>query len=84
MLNSYTSYHRAKLQSNTATSCKKEVLQLINQKLVLHISAMCYVSEADYSELTTAISTIIDDVNEKIKRREQRNLNKDYDMTSGS
>ncbi|MFV0366112.1 MAG: hypothetical protein ACK5JS_06360 [Mangrovibacterium sp.] len=71
-LNSYSSYHRAKLQCNTATSCKKEALQLINKKLLLHLSAMHQVSEADYDEIATAVYTIIDDVNGKIKRREQR------------
>lgn len=58
--------------SESATEIKKEVLSTINDKIVVYLRAMQQANGAVYGELAQAVSQIISDVNQAIKRRAKK------------
>lgn len=59
-------------QKENATQIKKEVIDIINNKLVVYLRAMIQVDEARYGELTRTIAESIDANNRMVKRRGKR------------
>ncbi|MBU1117161.1 MAG: hypothetical protein KKE09_18720 [Bacteroidetes bacterium] len=53
----------------SATEIKKEVLVIINEKLVVYLRAMVMVDEAKYGTFVGVVAQIIDDMNVIIKKR---------------
>lgn len=56
----------------SATSIKKELLKLLNNKLVVYLRAMYQVNPEPYNELIAKIALLIDQANALIKRRHSR------------
>jgi hypothetical protein len=52
-----------------ATAIKKEVLSIINDKLIIHLRAMFQIDETKYGAFAGAVAQIIDDVNLIVKKR---------------
>jgi hypothetical protein len=52
-----------------ASTIKKEVLVIINDKLVVYLRAMVQVDETKYGEFTHTVAQIIDDMNVIVKKR---------------
>ncbi|GET28555.1 DUF6261 family protein [Prolixibacter sp. SD074] len=59
-----------KLES--ATSIKKRMVRTINDKLVVHLRAMLNIDEALYGGFVGAVSTIIAENNEEVKKRRKK------------
>lgn len=57
---------------NTATTVKKEVLTLINEKIVIYMRAMEIVDIETYGPFARTIAEIIDDNNEQVKKRSKK------------
>jgi hypothetical protein len=55
----------------SATDIKKEVLAIINEKLVVYLLAMQMVDEAKYGEFVRVVAQIINDMNVTIKKRKK-------------
>ncbi|MBU0475574.1 MAG: hypothetical protein KKF62_15605 [Bacteroidetes bacterium] len=55
-----------------ASKIKKEVLSLVNDKLVVYLRAMIQVDEAKYGELTRTIAQTIDDNNIAVNKRKKK------------
>ena len=53
----------------TATSVKKQLLKIINDKLVIYLRAMVQVDEATYGKFGGIVGEIIDENNETVRRR---------------
>jgi len=65
-------YEEEKASESTeknATELKKEVLILVNDKLVVYLRAMVQVDDATYGKFTRTVGEIIADSNEVVKRR---------------
>jgi hypothetical protein len=60
-------------ESESATEIKREMIELINNKLVVYLRAMVQFDPATYTELTNNIATHIDRANEVVKRRQTLN-----------
>ncbi|MGD8782681.1 MAG: DUF6261 family protein [Ignavibacteria bacterium] len=56
----------------TATNVKKEVVKIINERLVVYLRAMVSIDETKYGELTITIGKIIADNNEEVKKRRKK------------
>jgi hypothetical protein len=54
-----------------ATEIKKEVLSIINDKLVVHLKAMVQVDMEKYEEFAGTVTQIIDDMNVTVKKRKK-------------
>tara|TARA_R110001583_G_scaffold21469_6_gene81605 strand:+ start:3918 stop:4640 length:723 start_codon:yes stop_codon:yes gene_type:complete len=71
----YFTWEEVKAQeglSESATEIKKEVLSIINNKIVVYLRAMQQANEAVYGELAQTVSQIISDANQAIKRRAKK------------
>ena len=55
-----------------ATDVKKDVLTIINDKIVVYLNAMQQANEALYGELAQTVSQIINDTNEAVKKRSKK------------
>jgi len=55
----------------SATEIKKELLTVINEKLVVYLRAMVMVDETKYGAFVGVVSQIIDDMNVIIKKRKK-------------
>lgn len=55
-----------------ATAVKNEVVELINEKLVVYLSAMELVDGASYGNLARTVAQIISDNNEVVKKRRKK------------
>lgn len=55
-----------------ATTIKKEVVMLINEKIVIYMRAMEIVDEPNYGAFARTIATIIADNNEVVKKRRKK------------
>jgi hypothetical protein len=55
-----------------ASQIKKEVVVIINDKLVVYLRAMIQVDETKYGELTRTTAQIINDNNEIVKKRKKK------------
>jgi hypothetical protein len=55
-----------------ATAIKKEVLLIINDKLVVYLRAMIQVDEATYGDFARTVAQIIADNNEMVKKRRKK------------
>jgi len=65
-------YEEEKASESTeknATEQKKEVVKLINDKLVVYLRAMLQANEATYGDFARTVAEIIADNNETVKRR---------------
>ena len=68
-------YEEEKAKEGTlenVTAIKKEVLVIINDKLVVYLRAMIQVDEATYGNFTRTVAEIIDDNNEVVKKRRKK------------
>ncbi|HPF51431.1 MAG TPA: DUF6261 family protein [Draconibacterium sp.] len=68
-------YEQEKAEESTqlnATEVKKEVLALINDKIVIYMRAMEVVDEPAYGALARTIATIIAENNEVVKKRSKK------------
>ncbi|MFA9372489.1 MAG: DUF6261 family protein [Labilibaculum antarcticum] len=55
-----------------STDIKKEVLSIINDKIVLHLKAMQQANKELYGELAQTVAQIINDANQAVKRRKKK------------
>lgn len=55
-----------------ASQIKKEVVVIINDKLVIYLRAMIQVDETKYGKLTRTIAQLINDNNEIVKKRKKK------------
>jgi hypothetical protein len=55
-----------------STDIKKEVLSIINDKIVLHLKAMQQANKELYGELAQTVAQIINDANQAVKRRRKK------------
>jgi len=55
-----------------ASSAKKEVVSIINERLVVYLRAMVTIDETRYGEITNTTGKIIDDNNEEVKKRSKK------------
>ena len=55
-----------------STDIKKEVVSIINNKIVLHLKAMQEANATVYGELAQTVSQIINDTNQAVKRRNRK------------
>ncbi len=65
-------YKKAKAASSvtvTATEIKKDILPLINNKLVVYLRAMAVVEEETFGEFTRVVGQLIDDTNRNVRNR---------------
>lgn len=60
------------VNETSATSAKKEVVSIINERLVVYLRAMVTIDGAKYGEFTNTIDKIIDDNNEEVKKRSKK------------
>ncbi|WP_372644563.1 DUF6261 family protein [Ancylomarina sp.] len=58
--------------TESATQIKKEVVSIINDKIVVYLRAMQQANGAVYGELAQTVSQIISDANQAIKRRAKK------------
>ena len=58
----------------TASQIKREILAIINDKLVVYLRAMVNVDSSKYGALTATIKQLIDDMNVIIKKRKKENV----------
>ena len=68
-------YEEEKAKEGTlenATTIKKDVVTIINDKLVVYLRAMIQVDEATYGDFTRTVAEIIDDNNEVVKKRRKK------------
>jgi len=68
-------YEEEKAQEDSqdsATVIKKEVISLINNKLVVYLRAMAQVDEAKYGVFAGKVEQIIDEINSVVKRRSKK------------
>ncbi|MBU0474591.1 MAG: hypothetical protein KKF62_10540 [Bacteroidetes bacterium] len=68
-------YEEEKAEEGTkenASAIKKEVVVIINEKLVVYLRAMIQVDETKYGELTRTTTQIIDDNNIIVKKRKKK------------
>ena len=68
-------YEEEKAKEGTlenATAIKKEVVAIINDKLVVYLRAMIQVDEPTYGDFARTIAEIIDDNNEVVKKRRKK------------
>ncbi|MCU4177819.1 DUF6261 family protein [Carboxylicivirga sp. N1Y90] len=56
-------------QASNATAVKKDLLKLVNNKLVVYLRAMLQVNPAQYKDVATQIALLIDKSNTVVKRR---------------
>lgn len=71
------SYEQEKAEESTkqnATAIKKEVLTLINDKIVVYMRAMEIVDEESYGSFARTIAEIIADNNEVVKKRSKKEV----------
>ena len=54
-----------------ATAIKKQILPIINDKLIVYLNAMVQVDETKYLEFAGTVAQIIDDMNVIIKKRQK-------------
>jgi len=69
---SQLAYNQNKAQEGTyknATTLKKQILQLINGKLIVYLRAMSIVNEATYGDFVRTVAQMIADNNENVKKR---------------
>ena len=64
----------AESTQQTATTIKKEILSLINDKLVIYLRAMEVVDEATYGDFARTIAEIIAENNEVVKKRHNKEV----------
>ena len=57
---------------SNATLVKKEVLTLLNDKIVVYLRAMDQVNAATYGVFVATVAQIIADTNEQVKKRQQK------------
>ncbi|PKQ69134.1 hypothetical protein BZG01_02165 [Labilibaculum manganireducens] len=55
-----------------STDIKKEVISIINNKIVLHLKAMQQANNELYGELSQTVAQIINDTNQAVKRRRKK------------
>ena len=70
--NTFVAYEADKAEEGTlenATTIKKEVVSIINNKLVVYLRAMEQVDEPTYGEFARTLAQIIADNNEQVKKR---------------
>jgi hypothetical protein len=70
-------YEAEKAQEGTqenATTLKKVVIAIINDKIVVYLRAMALVDEANYGAFARTIATIIADNNEVVKKRKKKEV----------
>jgi hypothetical protein len=68
-------YEEEKAQEGTetnATTLKKEVIDVINNRLVVYLDAMMLVDEATYGAFGRTVAEIIDATNEMVKKRRKK------------
>lgn len=58
--------------TQSASEIKKEVLTIINGKIVVYLKAMNQVNSELYAEFAKAVSDIINEVNQAVKRRKSK------------
>lgn len=58
--------------SQCSTDIKKEVISIINNKIVLHLKAMQQVNKELYGKLALTVSQIINDTNQAVKKRNKK------------
>lgn len=59
--------------TQSASEIKKEVLAVINGKIIVYLKAMSQVNPEVYAEFAKAVSDIINEVNQAVKRRSKNN-----------
>lgn len=69
----YENEKAEKKNSKKATELKKELLELINNKLVVYLRAMVQVNEDKYGAFAGFVSQVIGDVNASVKKRSKKN-----------
>jgi len=57
-------------QEQSATAIKKELLSLVNYKLIMYLNGMLQVNPEPYNTLYTNLSNVIDEANALVKRRQ--------------
>jgi hypothetical protein len=67
----------------TATEIKKEVLSIINDKLIVYLAAMIQVNNQKYGEFAGTIAQVINDINVQIKKR-KNNSKENGEPSSGA
>ncbi len=68
-------YEEEKAKEGTqlnASEIKKEIVNIINNKLVTYLRAMSMVDEATYGEITRTFAQMIEDNNEVVKKRRKK------------
>ncbi len=68
----YIAYTEQKVEEKkrvSATEIKREIVALINGKIVVYLRAMAIVLVADFGEFVGAVAEVVDDVNGTVKRR---------------
>ena len=70
-----TAWEQKKAQEGTlvnASAIKKEIVDLVNNKLVIYLRAMEIVAETNYGAFARTIAEIISDNNEMVKKRRKK------------
>jgi len=73
----YLTWEEEKAQeglTQSATEIKKDILTIINEKIVVHLNAMQQVDRDIYGELALTVSQIISDTNEAVKKRTKKEV----------
>ncbi len=68
-------YEAEKAQEGTeanATTLKKDVTDIINNRIVVYLNAMMLVDDAAYGAFGRTVAEIIDENNEMVKRRRKK------------
>jgi|WetSurMetagenome_2_1015567.scaffolds.fasta_scaffold453704_2 hypothetical protein len=60
-----------RIETESDLEIKKEVLSIINEKLVVYLNAMIQVNETKYGEFAVTVAQIIDDMNVTVKKRKK-------------
>ena len=67
-------YQKLALQDKTemATDLKAEIMELINERLIVHLEAMNKVQPAAYGDFATLVDALVTKCNDKVRRRRKR------------
>lgn len=81
--NAYVDWEETRAKENLEVSSseyKKEVLHIINGKIVIYLRAMKEMDEATYGDFANTIAKIISETNEIIKRRGKKEKEEDKEI----
>lgn len=59
-------------KSEIATDLKDEIMTLVNERLIVHLEAMCKMQPAAYGEFATLVDALVSKCNERVRRRRKR------------